>query len=139
MPREMLRDGCGKACAIRLLLSTGTLIARRAALMGRRVVFAAQIDQIRKKSRTGDNRRTQWQGVKKCDEVHFDSAASAVTTVVSIPSLMEYYDQVSAVLDLIFVVRVNEEKENTLRLEAAGLIPGSGNPIDGLAEKYFEF
>jgi hypothetical protein len=95
--------------ATRSLLGTGTLIARRAALMGRRVVLAAQIDQVRKKSGPGDNCRTQWQGVKKCDEVHFDSAASAVTTAISIPSLAEYYDQVSAVLGLIFVVRVNEE------------------------------
>jgi hypothetical protein len=105
----MLRDVCGKACAVRSLLGTGTLIARRAALMGRRMVFAAQIDQIRKKSGPCDDRRTQWQDVKKCDEVHFDSAASTVTTVVSIPSLTKYYDQVSAVLDPIFVVRVNEE------------------------------
>jgi hypothetical protein len=85
------------------------LIARGAPRTGRRMKFAIQINQIRENSRPGNNRGTQRQGLKQCDDVHFDSAVPAANDGISIPSPTKYYDQVSPVLGLIVVVRGTEE------------------------------
>lgn len=50
---------------------SASLVARCAPRTGRRVVLAAEIDQIYENSSPGDNRGTQRQGVKECDEIHF--------------------------------------------------------------------
>jgi hypothetical protein len=60
------------------VVRAGSLVARCAPRTGRRVVFAAQIDQIRENSCPGDDGGTQWQDMKKSDQIHFNPAVSAL-------------------------------------------------------------